>query len=147
MLKILENRTSARVIYNKDTLEILGLFYEWRKSNPDVLVMMQSPYRTFYIGDVVSLQKHDREAHKLLGLEETHRKMVSYSQKITKQKRDEAFKIANPILDECESDINAVLNKHGCHISYSFKGDTHGIHEEKQYIGIEINGFHFEREI
>lgn len=145
--KLLKGRKSARLIYRKDTNEVLGLFYEWREENPGESVTMQSNFGTFGIGAVFTDYKHYKEIRKELGLEALHEKMIADYQAEQKKKSALAFEKAKPILDACEKELNAVLKRHNCNLSYAMDGDTHGIYEDYQYIGIEIDGFHFERKI
>lgn len=145
--KLLKGRKSARLIYRKDTKEVLGLFYEWRKENPDESVAIQSNYGTFEIGEVFTDHKHYKEARAKLGLESLHEKMIADYNYTQEKKRKAAFEKAKPILDACEKELTAVLVRHGCHINYYMEGDTHGIYEDYQYISIEIDGFTFERKI
>lgn len=145
--KLLAGRKRARLVYRKDTKEVLGLFYEWRKENPDASLMSQSNYGMFEIGEVFTDYKHYKEIRKELGLEALHEKMIEDYRAEQKKKRDAAFEKAKPILDACEADLNAVLNRHNCTLSYTMGGDTYGIYEDYQYIGVEVDGFNFERKI
>jgi hypothetical protein len=140
--KLLAGRKSARLVYRRDTGEVLGLFYEWRKENPDELVMVQSNYGTFEMGTVFTDYKHYKETRKELGLEALHNKMIADYNAEQGKKRDAASKKAEPILDACEADLNAVLNRHGCALSYTIEPD-----EDYQYVSVEIDGFNFERKI
>lgn len=147
LIKELQNRESARLVYNRKTLEILGFFYEWRAENPNAIISMNSDYGTFNIGyKVVSLHKYETEAIEKLGLTDIHKDMIKRRQKRIEKERAEAEKIAKPILDKMESDLETILSKNNCSLSYSLEGDTHGV-DSYLYISTTINGYEFERKI
>jgi hypothetical protein len=48
---------------------------------------------------------------------------------------------------KCLDKLNDLKNELGFYISYTYEGDTHGIHDEYQYISFKIDGFDFSFEI
>lgn len=144
---LLKNKERARLIYNKETNEILGLFSDWRKENPDENVGMCSIYGTFNIGDVSSIYKYEIEAIKSLGLLDIHKEMIERTSVSKTKRRAKAEKLAEPILDKVYNEIMSILDENKCHIAYHMDGDTHGIYDDYQYISICVDGFSFERRI
>jgi CRISPR/Cas system-associated protein Cas5 (RAMP superfamily) len=55
----------------------------------------------------------------------------------------EAQKIAKEKAIEIEKELDALKKRLGFYISYSMEGDTHGIHEDYQYICITVGGYEF----
>lgn len=146
--ELLKGRKSARLVYQKDTKEVLGLFYEWRKENPQEPVTIQSNYGTFEIGDVIFSRSHDKELIKLLGLESLHEAIAKEYRKKQDNLRKKAGKKAVPILDEMEKELKALLKRFNCSLSYSMHGDTYGTyHGYYLHIDTIIDGFRIEREL
>jgi hypothetical protein len=141
----LDKLTRARLVYNKETLEILGHFAEWRKQNPNEYVMTQSKFGTVEIGLV--FHRLDIETLKKLGLYKIHLEMIERDLKDKKRRMDLARPKAEALLDEAEARLNGLCNDLGVNVSYSMSGDTHGIYEDYQYISVDVDGFTFERRI
>lgn len=145
LLDKLYTRASARLVYDRTTKEILGLFKEWREENPEA-TLVSSNLGVVDIGKYYGID-HDKELRKELGLEEVQTEMLKRHNERETIRRKKAKEIADPILDRCEEELRNLMKKYNCDISYYIEGDTHGISEEGQYLQVEVDGFTFEREI
>lgn len=142
-----ENKTQGRLVYNKNTLEILGEFNQWRSDNPGTPLGQNSELATVVVGQSLSPYKHDAVARSLLNLEDLHDVML----KRHKEKEKAALEAARPEaerrLDAMESELGSLMEKYKCYVSYHMAGDTHGIYEDYLYISTNVNGIYFERKI
>lgn len=128
-------RESARIVYNKETLELLGFFDRWCENNPCTSLMNGSVFDTFYIGASDTIEQHDLETVEVLGLLDIHEEMKANQAARLKKAKEQLF----PILVIIENEIKAVLKKHGAQIESPC--------EAKPILSIFVNGRKFSKEI
>ena len=143
---LLKGRRSARLVYRKSTKEVLGLFYEWRKENPNESIMSSSDFGTFELGVLFTDYPHYKEARALLGLEDLHKQMIKEHWLVEGAKRREAEKAANLLLDEAEAELESLASRLGATVTTQLDGDTYGA-ECRTCLTVTVNGFDFYREI
>lgn len=144
--ELLGDKTRLRIVYVKDTLQVVGEFNQWLKDNPAKNLINSSPYAATSMGSG-SLYPHESDAIKALGLEALHNELCAAAKKQEHARRNAAEKTAKDRLDAMQAALSEICALHKCGVSYTMKGDTHGIYEDYLYIGTEVDGFYFKREI
>ncbi len=146
--ELTKDKTRIRLVYNKETKEILGEFNKWRKENPKVSLHSNSNIGTVDLGYKRSGHyKYNFDNIEYLNLNDIHNNMVELHKKIEKDKYNKAKPIAKARLDAMEEELEALRIKHSCDIDYCMEGDTHGIYDDYMYISTEVNNIVFERRI
>lgn len=143
----LNTLTRARLVYDRASGEVLGLFREWREANPDASLSMQGPFGIVELGLELFPKKHHKEAREALGLTDIHNAMLERHQSQEAERYAAARKIAYPRLDAMEAALAAISKEHGCYIGFTMEGDTHGIYESHVDICTEVDGITFTRSI
>jgi hypothetical protein len=146
LMAIIGTKTSARLVYDKASGKILGIFKDWREANPTASIMQQGPFGTVNVGHQLSQYKHDAEARKALGLEALHTDMIKRHNEQEAARYEEAKKIALPRLAAMRAALAAISKEHGCWVDYTMEGDTHGIHESHLDLCTTVNGITFKEE-
>jgi len=139
-----KDKTRINLAYNKETKEILGEFYTWKKENPNsnikyTIVEVGYKSRGHY--------KYNIDAIKELGLWDIHQEMLELHKQKEQAKYSEAKPIAEARLDDMEKALTDIRKKYNCDIGYHIDGDSSGIYEDYLYIDTEVNGISFTRRL
>lgn len=140
----LEKVTRARLVYNTKTLEVVGIFNEWRKANPAVIPAAVN-LATCDIGWFLT-HDYGKEKREKLGLQEIHEDMLKRHAKEIEERREKARPEAMRRLDAMQEALEEIQKQHKCDLYMDVDGDTYGV-DYCLKIYTTVDGEKFERVI